>query len=42
MGLNMSGVDVRELMCEMYCGVMAWLTRVGDVGDIAKKKRIKE
>ena len=23
MGLNMLGVDVRELMCEMYCGVMA-------------------
>ena len=26
MDLNMSRVDVRELTCEMYCGVMAWLT----------------
>ena len=26
MSLNMSRVDVRELTCEMYCGVMAWLT----------------
>ena len=34
MSLNMLGVYVRELMCEMYCGVMAWLTRVGGVGDI--------
>ena len=31
MDLNMSGVDVRELMCEMYCGVMVWFTRVGYV-----------
>ena len=31
MGLNMSSIYVRELMCEMYCDVMAWLTRVGDV-----------
>ena len=37
MVLNMSGVDVRELLCEMYCGVMAWLTRVGGVGDITFK-----
>ena len=34
MDLNMSGVDVRELMCEMYCGVMAWLTRLVDLRDI--------
>ena len=34
MGLNMSSI-VRELMCEIYCGVMAWLARVGDVRDIA-------
>ena len=31
MGLNMLRVYVRELMCEMYCGVMTWLTRVGDL-----------
>ena len=35
MDLNMSGVDVREVMCEMYCGVMVWFTRVGDVGGVA-------
>ena len=29
------GKDVREFMCEVYCGMMAWLTRVGGVGDIA-------
>ena len=27
-------VDVKEAMCEVYCGVMAWLIRVGGVGEI--------
>ena len=31
MSFNKSRVDVREPMCDMYCGVMAWLSRV--VGD---------
>ena len=35
MGLNILRVYVRELMCEMYCGVMAWWARVGEIGDIA-------
>ena len=34
MSLKMLGVYVKELMCEMDCGVMAWWTRVGDSGDI--------
>ena len=33
MGLKMSGVDVRELMREMYCGVMVSFTRVDGVGE---------
>ena len=37
MGLNMSGVYVRELMCEMYCGVMAWWTRK----KASKKERLE-
>ena len=32
MGLNMPGVYVKELIRGMYCGVMARLTRVGNVG----------
>ena len=36
MSSNMSTVDVKELMYEAYCGVMAWLTRVGGVGSIAQ------
>ena len=42
MGLNMSGVYVRELMCEMYCGVMAWLTRLGDLRDITFQLEVLE
>ena len=34
MSLNMLRVDVKELMCEMYRGVMAWFARVSGVGDI--------
>ena len=34
MGLNMSRVDISELMREMYYSVMGWFTRVGGVGGV--------
>ena len=42
MDLNMWGVDVRELMCEMYCGVMVWFTRVDGVGGVAFQLKVQE
>ena len=37
MGLNMLGVNVRDLMCEIDCGVMAWWTRK----KASKKERLE-
>ena len=34
MSLNLPEVEGRELMCEMYIGMLAWLSIVGGVGDI--------
>ena len=38
----MLGVDVKELMREMYCGVMVWLTRVGGIGGVSLQLKVQE